>query len=58
MLSMWDLVIFNVPDERFISVPIQVRILNGSHVDFRMLGIKPDFAKVSWTNYDLRFASA
>ena len=34
MLSMRDLVIFNVPDERFISIPNQVRILHGSHVDF------------------------
>ena len=47
MLSMRDLVIFNVPDERFISIPNQVRILHGSHVDFWMLGIKPDFVKVS-----------
>ena len=46
MLSMRDLVIFNVPDERFISIPNQVRILHGSHVDFSMLGIKPDFVKV------------
>ena len=47
MLSMRDLVIFNVPDERFISIPYQVRILHGSHVDFRLLGIKPNFIKVS-----------
>ena len=55
---MRDLVIFNVPDERFISIPNQVRILHGSHVDFWMLGVKPDFAKVCWTNSDLRFASS
>ena len=34
VLSMQDLVIFNVPDERVISIPNQVRILHGSHVDF------------------------
>ena len=58
MLSMRDLVIFNVPDERFISIPNQVRILHGSHVDFWMLGIKPDFVKVLWTDSDLHFASS
>ena len=46
MLSMRDVVIFNVPDERFISIPNQVRILHGSHVDFSMLGIKADSVKV------------
>ena len=34
MLSMRDLVIFNVPDERFIPIPNQVKILHGTHVDF------------------------
>ena len=58
MLSMRDLVIFNVPDERFIPIPNQVKILHGIHVDFWMLGIKPDFVKVSWTSSDLRFASS
>ena len=43
-LSMRDLVIFDVPNERFLSIPDQVRIL---HVDFLMLGIKPDFVKLS-----------
>ena len=47
MLSMRDLLIFNVPDERFISVPNQIRTLHGSHVDLLKLGIKPDFVKVS-----------
>ena len=47
MLSMRDLVIFNVPDERFISISSQVRILHGSHEGFLMLGIEPDFAEVS-----------
>ena len=55
---MQDLVIFNVHDERFTSIPNQARILLVSHVDFWMLGIKPDFVKVSWTNSDLRFASS
>ena len=34
MLSMRDLVIFNVSDERFKSAPNRVRILHASHVDF------------------------
>ena len=34
MLSMRELVNFNIPDERFISLPKQVRILHGSYVDF------------------------
>ena len=58
MLAKQDLVIFNVSDERFISIPNQVRTLHGSHVDFGMLGIKPGFVKVSRTNSDLRFASS
>ena len=36
----------------------QVRTLHGSHVDFSMLGIKPDFVKVSWASSNLRFASS
>ena len=58
MLSMQDLVIFNVPYERFISIPNHVGILHGSHVDFWMLGIKADFVIVFWTNSGLRFASS
>ena len=58
MLSMRDLVIFNVPDERFKSAPNRVRILHVSDVDFWMLGIKTDFVKVLWTNSDLHFASS
>ena len=34
ILSMRDLVIFNVSDKWFISIPNQVRIFYGSHVDF------------------------
>ena len=55
---MGDLVIFNVLDERFISISNQVRILHGSHEDSWMLGINTDFVKVSWTNSDLGFASS
>ena len=47
ILSMRDLVIFNVPDERFISIPNHVRILHGSHVHFPFLSLKRDFIKVS-----------
>ena len=47
MLSMGGLGILNVPDVSFISVPNQVGILHGSHEDFSMLGIKPDFVTVS-----------
>ena len=46
MLSIRDLVIFNVSDERVLSIPNEVRTLHGSHVDFSLLGIKPDFVKV------------
>ena len=52
---MGGLGILNVPDVSFISVPNQVGILHGSHEDFSMLGIKPDFVTVSWKNFDLRF---
>ena len=58
MLSMRDLVILNVPDESFISITTHVWILHGSHVDFWMLCIKPDFVKVCWTNSDLGIASS
>ena len=34
MLAKEELVIFNISDERFISIPNQVRTLHGSHVDF------------------------
>ena len=47
--------IFNVPHKRFISLLNQVNILHGSHhgtiivpcshVDFSLVGIKPDFGK-------------
>ena len=46
MLSIRDLVIFNVSDERVLSIPNEVRTLHGSYVDFSLLGIKPDFVKV------------
>ena len=56
MLPMRELVILNVPEGRFMLN--QARILHDSCVDFSMLGIKPDFVKVSSTNSDLRFASS
>ena len=58
ILSKWDLVIFNVPDERMISIPNQVRILHGFHVEFSFLDTKHGFLKVLWTNPDLHFASS
>ena len=52
-----DLVMLNVPNGMFISIPNQLRILHSSHVHFSSLGIKPYFAKVSWIISVLRFAS-
>ena len=46
VLSIRDLVIFSVSDERILPIPNQVRTLHGSIVDFSLLGIKPDFVKV------------
>lgn len=52
---MSNLAIFNDPDKRSISIPNQLRVLHGTHVDFSLLGKKPDFVRFSKRNSDLRF---
>ena len=42
-------------DERFVSIPNQLKILHVSHVGFRILDTKPVFVKVFWTNSDCLF---